>query len=280
MSIRTFPKMYSAVAVATGADLVMYAFPLPPGAVVNGAWMDVATMVPDVDVSSAIHQSIFGYIVPVLDMDAGVTPDVIWDNQIPKDVADDTADLLDIDFDTADISPVLELGDVNINAMLDFETGPRQTFKRETILNFPKSPFGFKTGTPDTYYAMDTFRTKLRAKYTVKTPSYYLVGLGISTGADTDGSVFPAINTRGEWMQLTYMQDALHDAMKAMAGLAVSGTQEPYTEAMILIHSYLEHVHEISAAQWGTGTVEAWGKMTMDITLPGDFDIAQLSASA
>lgn len=280
MTIRTFPKMYSAVQVATGADMVMFAFPLPGGARINQAWMETSIMFPDVDVSSALHCAMFGYIVPVLDLDAGTTPDLIWDQQVPKDSADDTPDTLDIDLHTAVDDPVAELGDVNINAMLDFESGPRRVFKREKILTFPKSPQGFKTGTPDTYYAMDNFVTKLSGSYTVKVPSYYLVALGVSTGSDTDGSVFPAINTRGEWMQLTYMNDALIDAMKAMAGLAVSGTQEPYAEAMILIHSYLEHVHEIVAAQWGTGTAEAWGKMTLDVTLPGGFDVAQLSASA
>ncbi len=279
MTIRTFPKIYSSVSTATGTDKVMYAFPLPGGAVVNGAWLDHSQSIPDVSVDSAIQTSIFGYIVPVLDLDAGTVPDTIWDNQIPKDSADDTHDTLDIDRHGAVDDPVAELGDVNINAMLDFKDGPRRIFKRETIHTFPKSPIGFKVGTPDTYYALDSFKTRLSGTYRVNAPSYYLVAIGVATGADT-ASAWPVLNTRGEWSQLAYMADALKDAMKAMAGLSISGTQEPYTEAMILIHSYLEHVKETDAGAWGTGTVRTWGKMVMDITLPGDFNVAQLSSGA
>lgn len=279
MTIRTFPKQYSAMVVGSGNDTVMYAFPLPGGSVVNNAWMEASVMIPDVDVSSAIQYSCFGYIVPILDLDAGTTPDIIWDNQVPKDQADDTADTIDIDRHTLVNDPVSELGDVNINAMLDLKDGPRRVFKREHLFTFPKSPTGFKTGTPDTYYAMDHFRAKMSGTYRVMAPSYYLVAMGVATGADTSTN-FPVLNTRGEWMQLAYMKDALVDAMKSMAGLVATGTQEGSTEALILIHSYLEHVLEQNAAQWGTGTMEAWGKMTMDITLPGDFDLAQLSSGA
>lgn len=279
MTIRTFPKLYGAVKPTTGTDRVIFAFPLPGGAVVNNAWMDLSIMFPDVDVSSAIQYSLFGYIVPVLDLDAGTVPDTIWDNQVPKDQADDTADTIDIDRHAAVNDPVAELGDVNINALVDFQDSPRQVFRKEELLTFPKSPRGFKVGTPDTYYATDVVKARMSGTYRIKAPSYYLVALGVATGVDTS-TAFPIINTRGEWMQLAYMEDALKDAMKAMAGLAISGTQEPYTEAMILIHSYLEHVMESTAAQFGTGTLEAWGKMTMDITLPGDFDVASLSAQA
>ncbi len=279
MTIRTFPKMYSARTPASGQDRVMFAFPIPGGAVINNAWMEVSTMFPDIDVKAALQYSLFGYIIPVLDLDAGVTPDIMWDNQVPKDQADDTADTIDIDRHTALDDPVAELGDINIHALLDLKDGPRQVFRRETLLNFPKSPTGFKTGTPDTYYAMDHVKAKMSGTYRITAPSYYIVAVGVATGADTDAT-FPSINTRGEWMQLAYMKDALVDAMKAMAGLAVSGTQEPYTEAMVLIHSYLEHVIEDTAGTWGTGSANVWGKMTMDITLPGDFDVAQLSSSA
>lgn len=279
MSIRTFPKQYSAMQVATGADRVVFAFPLPGGAVVNNAWLDLSLMFADVDVKSALLYSLFGYIVPILDLDAGTTPDTIWDNQVPKDSADDTADVLDIDRHTAIDDPVIELGDINVNAMLDFQDGPRQTFKREKILTFPKSPSGFKAGTPDTYYATDVIRAKMSSTYRVNVPSYYMIGLGVATGVDT-ATAFPVLNTRGEWSQLAYMKDALVDAMKALTGLVATGTQESTTEAMVLIHSFLEHVIESNTDSWGTGLVQSWGKMTMDITLPGDFDVAQLSGGA
>lgn len=279
MTIRTFPRQYSARQIATGSDEVLFAFPLAQGAHVNNAWLDFSMQIPDVNVLSAIVTSLFGYIVPIVDIDSAQTPDAIWDQQIPKDSVDDTADSLDIDLHSAVDDPLVELGDVNINSMLDLMDAPTRTFKRETLLTFPKSPVGFKTGTPDTYYAQDSFRTKLKSNYTVKVPSYYLVGLGVATGADTS-TIFPIFNGAGQWAQLAYMKDALVDAMKAMVGLHVSGTQEASTEAMILIHQYLEHVIEDVAAQWGTGTVTTWAKMTMDITVPGDFDVAQLSAQA
>lgn len=278
--LHTYPKRYSQIQVAAGTDSVMFGFALPAGAIVHKVWGEVNTMIPDISVLSTTVHAMHGYIIPVLDLDAGLGWDGTWDNQVPKDSPDDTEADIDIDRHTADDTPIVEIGDIHVDTIFDIDNMIRKIFKRETLGSFPKTPVAFQAGTPDTYSSVEHYKIRLNKKYRVKSPSLMLFGIGVADGLDTSTGNF-TVNTAAEWAQLKYMTIALEDAMKAQLGISQTAGDDPYNQAMILLHSYLEQAFEMTAGGFAAAAaLTGWGKMTAHISVPGDFGRIALTGSA
>jgi hypothetical protein len=275
MSIRVFPKMYASAQTTTGSDIVLFALPLPGGAVVNQAWMEVHCVGSPIGQSNIAVYGLHGYVLPVLDPDAGTTPDAMWDAQVPKDAAM-AADVIDLDTVTAVSTPVLELGEPSIARIIGMTTSPVMTFAREKLVSAGLGAPGYDKASA-TFLPTDFFQARLKRRVEVDVPSYYLIGLSVPDTLATL-SAFPVINTDGEWMQLKYMQYTLHQAFMRLAGLTEAGAESPYDEAMTVIANYLEVAYEQTAGVWSGITWNAMGKITFDITLPGNMDVNNMTA--
>ncbi len=283
--IHTYPKRYSGVKVASGSDYVMFGFPLPAGAMVHQSWMEISTVIPAVDVDIATVHNVMGYILPVLDLDAGLSQNQMWDNQIPKDSPDDTEGGVDIDYGAADLAPIIELGDVHNESIINLGVQPRKIFKREVMGTFAKTPVAFEvdgiSAGNDSFSSTDHFSVHMTRKLRVSVPSWMLIGIGVADGADVGTTNF-IVDTAAEWAQLQYMRIALEDAFKAMISVSQVAGDDPYNQALILIHNYLEEAFNSNAGMFdSTGyTLQAWGKMTAHISMDGDFDAQAMSAQA
>ncbi len=276
MSIRVFPKQYSGIGgVVQNTDKVLFALPLPPHSKLNNVNLDIrviGTVLSYLDVAGwAVH----GYVLPVLDPDSGITPDAMWDAQIPKDQAA-TADSLDLDTQTADTEPVVDIGDISVEQIVGMTTAPLQVFSRERFITYADDPSGYDRTAQD-FIPTARFRAKIRRNIRVDVPSYFLIGFSsLNMGNTTVG--WPVINTDGEWTQLAYMQETLHQAWLALVGLVATGTQEASTEAMQLIAPFLEVAQEDVASIFEPLTWRVIGKATYDITLKGTVDNGTLTA--
>lgn len=276
MTIRVFPKIYSSITQAGATDGVLFALPLPAGAKVNNVWMEVHIIGAGFQGFETISlYGMHGYVLPVLDPDAGTTPDAIWDAQVPKD-APMAADALDLDTAAADTRAVLELGDVSIAKLVGITTAPHRVFSRETMISLANKPTGYdRTG--NNFVPTDIFRARVKSNVSVEVPSYYLIGLS-SPDTLASASAWPVINTDGEWAHLQYMEYALQQAWMSLVGLTETGAESPYEDAMNLIANYMEVFHEATAGDFAAITWNALGKATFDVTLPGSADKIQLTA--
>lgn len=278
MSIRTFPKIWSQVVCAANTDKVLFAQPLPTGAVLNNVWLNIS-LISDALIGRKVA-SMYGmhaYVIPLLDPDSGILPDVMWDNQVPKDKAL-SEDMLDLDqVDTTDTTPIVEPGIINVEGMLNVQEQPEMVFSREKIVTWADQKGGYDR-TADDYAPTDKVVAKLNRAIHVKYPSYFM--LAISSPVTTfTSTAWKIMNEDSEWTQLQYMEYTLEDAWKAIVGLTEAADDDPYVDAMENIGEYLEVFHEETAGAWNQTTWRVFGKASFDITLPGSLDKIQLSGA-
>lgn len=278
MSIQAYPKQYSQVACGPNTDKVMFAIPLPPGAVVNQV-TGYVKMITTVGISrlTGCAYGFHGYILPVLDPDSGQTPELIWDTLVPKEEALNS-DSIDLDTADADTEPLFELGLPSAEALLDVSLSPVQIFAREEIITWADDKGGWEH-TADDWLPTTKFRIKLNKRYRVSVPSYLLMAISSPDMAAT-ATAFPVINTDAEWLQLAYIGVALEDAFKDLIGLTETGAETPYSDALTLLGQYIEDFHEEDSGAWATATWKAWGKIIANVSLPGHFDQVAISGTS
>ena len=74
-------------ATQSDRDEVISHVPLPPGGAYNAIHMQNHILgAEDADASDILAYGISGFVVPVIDVDAALNLDTMWDNLIPKDV--------------------------------------------------------------------------------------------------------------------------------------------------------------------------------------------------
>ncbi len=274
----TYPKLWSAIDVAVDSDIVLFAQPLPAEAIMHSADLDIRIIgSTSIGRTQAAMYGLHGYVIPVLDPDAGTTPDVIWDTQVPKDkvLAEDAVDM---DTGASDTAVVDEPGLINIEGMLNIGDAPVQVFERQKFITWADQKGGYDH-TADDFMPADVIRTKITKTIHVDVPSYFLLALSSPLTSFTSGGTWPVINTDAEWTQLQYMEYTLEDAWKALVGLTEAALDDPYVAAMTVIGQYLEHVHETSASMWDPQTWRAFGKASFHISVPGTFEQMALSGS-
>lgn len=274
--IRTFPRVYSAITLTSG-DKVVFACPLPAGAKVNNVWFELHVKGGALTPNNVMVWGLHGYVLPVLDPDSGITPDAMWDAQIPKDKAM-SANVLDMDTEAADTDPLISLGDVSIAKIVGMTTAPEMTFSREKMLSWVNAGgFGGYDKAVNEYFPAELVKGKIASNVRVEVPSYYLLGASIVDNAATQVG-WPVINADGEWTQLQYMEYTLQQAWMSLVGLTEAGAESPFEDAMVLISNYLEVAQEDTAGLWQNTPLVIVGRATFDVTLPGTPDRVQLTA--
>lgn len=274
---RTFPKVWSQVLCPVDTDKVLFAQPIPAGSILNNVFLNISILAEAAVLrTSAAMYGIHAYVIPIIDPDAGTTPDNLWDQMVPKDKVL-SADMVDMDTALVDSDAIAEPGLINVEGMLNVGVHPQLIFSREKFITWADQKGGYDR-TADNWMPSDKIVTKMKRSVFVEFPSYFLLALSSPLTTFTQ-TAWKIMNTDAEWTQLQYMEYTLEDAWKNIVGLIESGAETPYAEAMVVIGEYLEVLHEETAAAWAPQTWRAFGKASFDITVPGSLDQISLSGA-
>lgn len=263
---------------AAGTDKVMAYAPIPAGGRLNSVHMEVHLRGDDMSVDMGSMYGFSGFILPILDPDTDSNVNTVWDQLVPKDV-ELSAGGFDLDTTGIDITSEFEPGLVDPSAVISSGGKPREIFRRRKILSYANSAGkAFKDASPDTFITTDYFNTKVSKSYSVPVPSVAVFALS-SPDMNLTTNVQATLPTEKQWTQLTYLEDVLKDAWKNLVGLTEGGAETPYAEASAFIADLLEpKMLEGSEYQWNPQAWSCLGKMTFDISVPGEFKVGSLTS--
>lgn len=259
--------------ILIGDDNVVGAIAIPPRSIVNNIQVDLdITVNAKIDIDKAVFWGVSGYVVPVLDPDTPITPDAIWDNQIPKDKAVGTGNILDLDTASADTDAEIEPGIPNPSAFAGIGTNPRRLFRTKGRLTYARSPTGFvDDGTPPpqgTYVPRTSKNLRAKGGVKVMQPSIMLIGFSSPLTTKTVTTFYVPAST-AEWLELTYAGDTLVDAQKYLTGRFETGAETPYLEALTNQARYLEQFHEPSTGKWVAVDYDVFVTVRASVWVPG-----------
>lgn len=259
--------------VAAGTDKVLVGISLPSDTVVHRV---TGTTMIEPDGAQNLKRALFcmmeGYVLPVLDPDAGSTMDTIWDNLVPKDT-----DVTTMDLDTAalDTTPFSEPGEADWSALLDLGLRPKKVYGDERMLTFANSPTGFHITSADVinFMPVATFNLGLdNGPFRVSQPSILCYALGSPNLDDTTATVEQA-GTENQWGRHKYITELLNLAMHQLFGLTEAGAETPWVEAVDLLQQLLEpDVFEQTAGSFGSLAWTAFTRMIVEYSVAGTYD--------
>ena len=273
--LRAFPQMTVQKQVPADADEIIGVVWLPAGSSLNNVHMSVDVIGTSIDVVKAALYGIDMYVLPVLDPDTTITPDAIWDNQVPKDDAVGS-NVLDLDTAAADDDPVFEPGDPSIEKLIGMTTAPTRIFRRRRILTFAKRASGFIAGTPNTYIPAEHFATKIGKKVRVENHSIALLGFSSPKTTITD-TTFLAVDTNKDWAMLQYLQETAKDMLKQLVGLTEAGAETPYEDAASFISRWMEDFVEEDTDAFIAQSWRVFADLSFDVTVPGEMSVRSMS---
>lgn len=277
--MRVFGRRISQRSVGAGADDVVVGFAIPARGSLNNVHLDVHVIGEEGSAFGSMSMYGFdGFVVPVLDPDAVVTHQTIWDNQIPKDV-NFAAGALDLDTAAADTTPFFEIGTPNIEGLIDMSgTAVQRIFKRRKWLSLASgSLYTGNTGAVDVRVAVDHFSTQVRQKVRVKAPSVALFAFAVPDTLATTATE-PVIPTEPQWLLLMYLEVVLEQMFMSLAGLTETGAESPYEESLAFIASLVEDsVFEETAGSFIATTFQVYTIATFDISVPGQVNVGSLT---
>ena len=264
--------------IGAGTDQVIVGFPLPAGGRLNSVHLDVRVVGPeDTPVLNVGFYGFSGFVVPILDPDQVLSHNLIWDQQIPKDV-EISAGAFDLDTGATDTTPEFEIGTPDLSAVVKLASNaPHEIFRRRKMVSCHSSPT-FIAGTPDTYLPIDSFLTDVRPRVQVETPSMVLFGL---SAPDTLSTTNTAENTPAEteWVLLQYLEVALEQMIMSLIGLTEAGAESPYEESQAFIARLIEaDPFETTAGAFGAFAWNLFTMATFDISVDGRMGVGTLTS--
>lgn len=275
--IRVFQRNTVHKTVLAGSDMVIAYAPIPANGRVNNLWVDVHIINwAQVSLITAHMYTVNGYVVPVIDPDAGISPQLLWDQVVPK-AAITAAGSVDFDTTTPDLDPVMDPGEVNWNSLFEVNQAPFEFFKRERVMSYAVSKGGHLEGSPDVYRPTDHFSAQVGKRMQVKVPSYAMLAVGSPSMAN-NRTVFVVPDSPADWAQLQYIEDVLERGLMHMVGLTEAGAETPWLEAATLLSQLLENGEEDSAGAWLTTRWEVFCKATWDVSYEGRMKIGPITS--
>lgn len=271
--IRMFPRRRGQRKILAGEDEVIAGISLPSDSVLNGVGGQVHMIRDIVHLHGrASLSALQGYILPVLDPDAGASLQTIWDTLVPKD---DDVDSIDLDTGAADSQSFYEPGELSMAEVLDLGLQPQRIYHREFL-----STYASRSVTLGESPSADTFeflgavahRFRITRRYRVSQPSVVLFAVGNAALDDTTGTE-PAALAENEWFRIKHIETMIEQALITLFGLTEAGATVTWDTAAALLRSYLEpDVFEETAGAWTTATLNTFTMATFDVSVPGTMD--------
>lgn len=210
-----------------------------------------------------------GYVLPVLDVDAAVSFDTIWDNLVPKDT---DVQSMDLDTEASDASNFNEPGEADWSSLLDVGLRPKKVFQRQRLISFANSSTGFNINSSNVLGYVPTISWQLgldSGPFRVSQPSVLLFAIASPGMADTTSTVETA-SVENEWARHKYIEQVVEDAMKDLFGLVEAGAETPWVEATDLLQKLLEPaMMEETAGSFNSMAWHSFTDMVIEYSVQG-----------
>lgn len=239
--IRMYARRYTSVSSGTNKDTVIFGMSLPSGSRINGINLEVALWATTFHAqNNSGMYAVEGWILPVLDPDAAVEYNVLWDTLVPKDT---DAETMDLDVGTADTTPFFEPGEPDFTGLFNVGLTPERIYHREKLLTMSTGALSIFRD-PETPFAIewcpgDYFRIRIRKNYAISQPSVLLFAIA-NPGLDDTTSTLSAAAAEAEWGQTKFIGHVLERALLHLLGLTEAGAESPWEEATALLKKHLE----------------------------------------
>ena len=273
--LRLFPRRRAELEVGAGADEVLFGISLPSDAVLNGLRAEVHVLGLNIQpLTVALMYGVEGYILPVLDPDAGANLETLWDTLVPKD--DDT-DTIDLDTGAADTQSFFEPGESAMAEVMDVGLQPRRIYNMQRLKSFANGAMRQEDTSVLEWALADVLHIRVgKKRYRCDGPSVVVFALGNPAMDDTTTVVAAAL-AENEWPRVKYMETVLEHALMQHFGLVETGAETPWIDAAQLLRKYLEpDVYEEHAGAWGSGFLRAYVNVTFDVSVPGSMGRIQV----
>lgn len=258
--------------------------PVPAECMQHNAWGEMHLVNQEADPADWDEATLYaleGWVIPVPDPDTALDLQTLWDRFVPKD-ADVSAGIFDLDPATADTGPFLELGEVNIDALMDMSNlrSENQWYSRKKLLSFANNRVGIVAGTPDTSIIADVQKIRSRKTISAEYMSWSLLAIAMPAAGDVDASR-STYASEALWMQTKYMDVVLEQAWMEMVGLVEAGAETPWTEAALAVQDLVEpepvFVVAGNTAQFNARSLHVWCTGTFELEVPGRREVATIS---
>lgn len=269
--IRMFAKRLYSEQVASGTDRVFAALPLPSGSRLNDISIDFrAHQLTSIGIGVNMMWAIEGWILPVLDPDAAVNVNTLWDNLVPKDT---DVEAIDLDTGATDSTPFYEPGEPDFSDMLEVGLRPERIYHANGIATIGQDSFiTFQDNqTPFSVLWIPQIgrRIRIRKNYSVRQPSMALFAFANPSLDDTTATE-PTAPAESEWGQLKYIGHVLERALLHLFGVTEAGAETPWEEATALLKKHLEpDVFEDSGGTFGSAAWRVTAKAMFDHSVEG-----------
>ncbi len=268
----------AAGAVLQGTDKVLMGFPVPSDCSLVNFWGEVSAMYGVTGIGSGIMYGFDGYLIPIIDPDAGQAIEVLWDTQVPKMDQDLSYELSD----ASDTAPRYEPGQELTEAITGISfSSPEQVYKRRRLLTFANSPTGFDVTTPS-FMPTENFKVRIQKRYRALMESALLFAWS-QPNMDDDVQNVELLPTGAdeEWAMMKYIDMAIKDMMVHVLGLGSVGSGTvPWSVAETFLENLVSDFATIDGTPFASSGVSADVFMvgTAQIVVPGELPSANIHA--
>ena len=267
--------------VTINKDTVFAAMDVPPEGLLNGAGGE-CSMVMDapIVIKEAKLYDLAGFLVPAMDPEESTTYEQEW-NQMVEKADDASATSIRITPISSSTTPIWEPGEVRWGDLSDMNIlkDDRMWYKNRRMVTFAKRPIAFVDATPDTYVPTDFVEVSSdnNRRFT-DVAAYAMFGVSVPSVDDTASTLkIPAENTR-EWMWLKYAKQMLEFAYAFMLNSTDGAGDDPWELATLFLEEQIAPpIFQPATPVFHTGDIDILGKITFDISVPGERKIGQVS---
>ncbi len=263
-----------------GVDKIIFGMTVPGDSVIHDIHADMSIHVDtDQNFATGTFYGLEGYILPLMDPDAAISFQTLWDNLVPKDT--DTQ-VIDLDTAAADATPFFEPGEADWAQVLDIGMRPEKIYGRYKMLTCVGQSLVTSTKDTESPFGLegrygDRFDLRVRKNYRVRQPSAVLFAIASPAMDDTTSTVEAALE-EDELPRIKYARQMLEMALMDLIGLTEAGAEVPWEDATDLLQKHLEpDVFEETAAAWFSPQLSVFCDAKLRHSVVGSLSVKTLS---
>lgn len=269
--IRMYARRLSAVGVNAGVDGVLFGLSLPSGSRINNIRAEIhMNHAASLDFTQCTMYAVEGWILPVLDPDAGSPLNTLFDTLVPKDT---DVEVIDLDTGAIDSTSFYEPGEPDWTALVNVGLKPERIYHHARLLT-PVRGSIYTARDGETPFALEwvpggVLDIRIRKNYAVSQPSV-LVFAFANPALDDTTSTAPNAASETEWGQTKYIGHVLERAMLHLFGITEAGAETPWEEATALLKKHLEpDPYELATGDFAAATFQVKSRAIIDHSVEG-----------
>ncbi len=269
----------ASINLLVGADTVVFGCSIPSDSVITSMRGEVHFIGEEINWKKAALYALDGYIIFPEDPDAGTGYDSAWERFVPKAIGWANGGL-DLDTESSNSVSFYEPGQATVEDIMDLGSVPERVFKHRGFRTVANNPAGYNFVASDlsTYFPIAVIPINVKKQYRVHQHESMLLFAGASPLV-TDVTVSQkAMVTERTWGYLKYTADYLHMAFLALTGEVETGAESPYEDIMNDLENELNPpIIEAVAGDFDDMVYQLFGHLTVQVTVPGNFNVSSLS---